>query len=67
VKTINNLVRIYRDTAGQLCAVESGTGKVWSLTPHEEIGEVGQQALKFVGKLSVNTPQLAADVPDEVA
>ena len=59
MKIVNNLVRIYRNKAGQLCAVENGTGKRWSLTPKDIIGEVGDEALEFVGKLAV--------IPDEGA
>jgi hypothetical protein len=52
------LVRIYRDAAGNLCAVENNTGKMWALKPDKVIGDVGDKSLKFVGKL---------EIPDEVA
>ena len=58
--SLKGLVRIYRDTAGKLCAVERGTGKVYSLTTDKEVGTTGDYPLNFVGKFVVEPEDEAA-------
>ena len=58
--SLKGMVRIYRDTAGRLCAVEHGTGKVFTVKADKHVGHTGDTKLGFVGKFVVEPEDEAA-------